>query len=116
MLHTGGSRRDGGAKHEPGRVRMHDAAILRQKLAAVDDNVADPKATAKKLAMLKEIVDVLIEEIEGLGHIQTLKANLHLGDPIDLPEELRKFETHFIRSALERTGGHQTHAARLLGI
>jgi DNA-binding NtrC family response regulator len=29
---------------------------------------------------------------------------------------MRRFEVHLIQSALERTGGHQTRAAQMLGI
>ena len=95
---------------------MHDAAITRQELASFPDDIGDPKVTDEKLAMLKEIAASLIEEIDGLLRVQNLDLSFNLGDGIDLPDEMRKFEMHFIRSALERTGGHQTRAARLLGI
>src|SRR5690349_10945351 len=95
---------------------MHDAAIFQQEFSSFPDDIDDPTVTDEKLAMLKEIAAGLIDEIDGLLRVQKLDLSFDLGDGIDLPDEMRKFEMHFIRSALERTGGHQTRAARLLGI
>jgi DNA-binding NtrC family response regulator len=66
----------------------------------------------RKLEVLKKIVMTLAEEIESLEAVRTV--NLRRG--INLHEEMRLFEIHLIQSALERTGGHQTRAAQLLGI
>jgi hypothetical protein len=55
---------------------------------------------------------VLIEEIEALGYVRSV--NIRRG--INLHDEMRIFEVHLVQSALERTGGHQTKAAQLLGI
>lgn len=65
-----------------------------------------------KLEILKKIVMAIAEEIESLEAVRTV--NLRRG--INLHEEMRLFEIHLIQSALERTGGHQTRAAQLLGI
>jgi len=61
---------------------------------------------------MKEIALVLVEEIEALGYVRSV--NISRG--IDLHQEMRMFEVHLVQSALERTGGHQTKAAQLLGI
>lgn len=66
----------------------------------------------QKLEILKKIVMAIAEEIESLEAVRTV--NLRRG--INLHEEMRLFEIHLIQSALERTGGHQTRAAQLLGI
>ena len=66
----------------------------------------------KKLDILHELTLALLDEIEALETVRTV--NLRNG--IDLQDELRRFEVHLIQSALERTGGHQTRAAKLLGI
>jgi DNA-binding NtrC family response regulator len=66
----------------------------------------------RKLEVLKKIVLALAEEIESLEAVRTV--NLRRG--INLHEEMRLFEIHLIQSALQRTGGHQTRAAQLLGI
>jgi DNA-binding NtrC family response regulator len=72
----------------------------------------DLETFKRKVELLKEIALLLLEEIEALNYVRSV--NISRG--INLPEELRTFEIHLIQSALERTGGHQTQAARLLGI
>jgi len=39
-----------------------------------------------------------------------------IGRGINFYEEVRRFEIDLIRRALEQTGGHQSRAARLLGM
>jgi DNA-binding NtrC family response regulator len=89
---------------------------LRDKLLALERidqiNSADVKLLELKFELLHDIALRLVEEIESLGSVRTV--NLSRG--ISLPDEIRAFETHLIQSALERTGGHQTKAAQLLGI
>jgi DNA-binding NtrC family response regulator len=89
---------------------------LRDKLEALEQidqiNAADVQLLELKFELLHDIALSLVEEIESLGTIRTV--NLSRG--ISLPDELRAFEIHLIQSALERTGGHQTKAAQLLGI
>ncbi len=72
----------------------------------------DAKIFKQKLKVMKEIALVLVEEIEALDYVRSV--NISRG--ISLPEEMRMFEVHLVQSALERTGGHQTKAAQLLGI
>ncbi len=72
----------------------------------------DAKIFKQKLNVMKEIALVLVEEIEALGYVRSV--NISRG--INLHEEMRMFEVHLVQSALERTGGHQTKAAQLLGI
>jgi DNA-binding NtrC family response regulator len=74
--------------------------------------VEDAKIFSEKLTVMKEIALVLIEQIEALGYVRSV--NISRG--INLHEEMRMFEVHLVQSALERTGGHQTKAAKLLGI
>ncbi len=72
----------------------------------------DAKIFKQKLKVMKEIALVLVEEIEALGYVRSV--NISRG--IKLHDEMRMFEVHLVQSALERTGGHQTRAAQLLGI
>lgn len=72
----------------------------------------DAKIFKQKLKVMKEIALALVEEIEALGYVRSV--NISRG--INLHEEMRMFEVHLVQSALERTGGHQTKAAQLLGI
>ncbi len=95
---------------------MYEANYLRNKVKVLESidvyEESDLQVFRTKLKVLKEIAIALIEEVEALEFVRSV--NLRRG--ISLPEELRHFEIHLIQSALERTGGHQTRAAQLLGI
>lgn len=73
---------------------------------------ADAQAFKEKLDALKQIALALMDEIEAMEFVRSV--NIRRG--INLHDEMRRFEVHLIQSALERTGGHQTRAAQLLGI
>jgi DNA-binding NtrC family response regulator len=53
------------------------------------------------------IADFVEEDRAAVGDI---------GRGINFYEEVRRFEIDLIRRALEQTGGHQSRAARLLGM
>lgn len=72
----------------------------------------DVQMFKRKLEVLKDVAMILVNEIEALEYVRSV--NISKG--INLHEEMRMFEVHLIQSALERTGGHQTRAAQLLGI
>lgn len=95
---------------------MYEANYLKNKLKVLESidvyEESDLQVFRTKLEVLKEIALALIEEVEALEFVRSV--NLRRG--ISLPEEMRSFEIHLIQSALERTGGHQTRAAQLLGI
>lgn len=95
---------------------MYEANYLKNKLKVLESidvyEESDLQVFRTKLQVLKEIALALIEEVEALEFVRSV--NLRRG--ISLPEEMRSFEIHLIQSALERTGGHQTRAAQLLGI
>lgn len=92
------------------------AAKLKNKLGILENiNICeefDAQIIKQKFEVLKEIALMLVNEIEALDYVRTV--NISRG--INLHEEMRTFEVHLIQSALERTGGHQTRAAQLLGI
>jgi DNA-binding NtrC family response regulator len=89
---------------------------LKNKISILEslDDFENTEATLfkQKLGVLKDIALLLVEEIEALGYVRSV--NITQG--INLHEEMRMFEVHLVQSALERTGGHQTRAAQLLGI
>ena len=95
---------------------MYESNYLRNKVKVLESidvyEESDMQVFRTKLKVLKEIALALIEEVEALEFVRSV--NLRRG--INLPEEMRHFEIHLIQSALERTGGHQTRAAQLLGI
>ncbi len=65
-----------------------------------------------RLNTLREVALTLLREVESLRVSQqpNIKQNVRLHD------EVQRFETELIRSALVRTGGNQTRAAQLLGV
>lgn len=93
-----------------------ESDLLKDKLEILESlktcEADDVKVFRQKLDALKEVALMLVEEIEALNYVRSV--NISRG--ISLPEEMRMFEVHLIQSALERTGGHQTRAAQLLGI
>ena len=89
---------------------LHDKLKALERIERINSN--DARLLNLKFELLKDIALQLVEEIESYSSLRTV--NLSRG--ISLPDELRAFETHLIQSAMERTGGHQTKAAQLLGI
>ena len=65
-----------------------------------------------KINTLRETVLQLLQEVESL----TIAAPTGLKSGARLDEEVRQFEMNLIRSALGRTAGSQTRAAKLLGL
>ena len=65
-----------------------------------------------KINILRETVLQLLQEVESL----TIAAPAGLKVGARLDEEVRQFEMSLIRTALGRTAGSQTRAAKLLGL
>ena len=66
----------------------------------------------EKINTLRETVLQLLQEVESL----TVAAPSGLRSGARLDEEVRQFEMNLIRTALGRTAGSQTRAAKLLGL
>ena len=69
-------------------------------------------ALDQRLDALREAALKVLNEVDALGstHPRQSSHNLRLED------EVKQFEMDLIRIALDRTGGNQTQAARLLGV
>jgi transcriptional regulator with GAF, ATPase, and Fis domain len=65
-----------------------------------------------RLNALKEIALSLLNGVESLKSAEPPRPNRSLR----LQDEVQRFETELIRCALERTGGNQVRAARILGV
>ena len=65
-----------------------------------------------RLNALKEIALSLLNGVESLQSAEPPRPNRSLR----LQDEVQRFETELIRCALERTGGNQVRAARILGV
>ena len=76
------------------------------------DGPVDEASLSNHVEVLKDLAQALIREIDRLRNTQL--PDVERG--INFYDEVERFEINLIRSALERTGGHQTRAARLLGV
>jgi DNA-binding NtrC family response regulator len=84
-------------------------------LRAVDDSQPLTHGDASLragLGLVKELTAALLNELQALEPSDPKM----IADGIDFNEEVRRFEIDLIKRALARTAGHQTRAARLLGI
>jgi transcriptional regulator with GAF, ATPase, and Fis domain len=64
-----------------------------------------------RLDALRDVAVTLLEAVDSLRTAQPSRDH-----NIRLQVEVQRFETDLIRTALERTGGNQARAARLLGV
>ena len=69
-------------------------------------------ALKARIENLKTVALTLLQEVQALTQVET--ANIEQG--VDFYEEVQRFEVQLIERALEQTGGHQGHAARLLNL
>ena len=96
---------------------MSDAAIWRGEGISSPKN---PQVSAllreatldNRLSSLREVALTLLDAVDSLQSAQPVSRDHH----IRLQDEVHRFEADLIRAALERTGGNQAHAARLLGV
>src|SRR5512133_2241060 len=92
----------------PGNVRELENAIERAVVIAPGDEVT-------RECLRREIADpqaVIATSQEG----SSFAAVQDIGRGVNFYDEVRRFEIDLIRRALEQTGGHQSRAARLLGM
>ena len=64
------------------------------------------------LDSLREVALMLLREVESLASREEPRN----GKPLGLQEEVQRYESELIRSALQRTGGNQRRAAKLLRV
>lgn len=96
---------------------MSDAVIWRGEVTA---SPKGPQVSAllreatldNRLSSLRKVALTLLDAVDSLRTAQPVSRDNH----IRLQDEVHRFEADLIRAALERTGGNQAHAARLLGV
>ena len=92
----------------PGNVRELENAIERAVVIAPGDDIT-------KECLRPEISDP--QSVVSSSHDGASNAAVHdIARGVNFYEEVRRFEVDLIRRALEQTGGHQSRAARLLGM
>ncbi len=95
--------------------KLSNAAALNHDYfshAVETEGPIDEASLSNHVEVLKDLAQALIREIDRLRNTQL--PDVERG--VSFYDEVERFEINLIRSALDRTGGHQTRAARLLGI
>jgi DNA-binding NtrC family response regulator len=113
------ARRSEDAMEEPGEPRAVDSKSNVTEEGGPEESGRPAAVNPRRegtvnagLALVKELTQALIDELKSL---ETMEGH-PFDRRVDFNEEVRRFEVDLIRCALARTGGHQTRAARLLGI
>jgi DNA-binding NtrC family response regulator len=68
---------------------------------------------SNNLSLIKALATTLISEIESLKIDDEVKIE---EENFNLSEKVKEFEIKIIKLALLKTGGNQTHAAKLVGV
>ena len=92
----------------PGNVRELENAIERAVVIASRSEIT-------RECLRSEISDPQVA-LAATSHDAGGTSLLDLGRGVNFYDEVRRFEVDLIRRALEQTGGHQSRAARLLGM
>jgi len=92
----------------PGNVRELENIIERAVVIAPDDEITVD-------CLRPEVIDPQLA-VEMMQKSEGTSDEIDISNGVDFYDEVKKFEVDLIRRALARTGGHQSRAARLLGL
>ena len=83
-----------------------------RELTAPEVSLRNEVVLDNRLTALREVALTLLREVESLR----ITEPVNLSRKVRLSDEVQRFEVDLICSALSRTAGNQTRAARLLGV
>lgn len=92
----------------PGNVRELENIIERAVVIAPTDEITID--CLRPEVQNPELAHEMVKESEGTS------ADIDIARGVNFYDEVKKFEIDIIRRALDQTGGHQSRAARLLGL
>ena len=75
--------------------------------------MSSSEVSIQNLDSLREAAITLLREVESLASRQ---PHTNHQQPLGLQEEVQRYESELIRTALQKTRGNQRRAAKLLGV
>lgn len=90
--------------HWPGNVRQLYNALLQAAVMAEDETIQKHDIT--------DAVSEMVDDSNAAADVMELP----LGDDFNLQEHLNEIHRHYLRRAMQETGGVKSHASKLLGI
>ena len=94
--------------HYPGNVRELENIIERAVVIASTDEITVE-------CLRPEVRDPALA-LEMMQNAEGTSSGIDIGRGVNFYDEVKRFEIDLIRRALDQTGGHQSRAARLLGL